>query len=196
MSRAFLIVVIIISVSFITDYRISVAADSKENNDSFVIKTNIGDLAPDFTLENMNGKKVSINDFRGNVLVLGIAFFPDGEKAIRNMEEYRKSVISDFKGKGLNFLKVLEIKKPVFMKKKFILSKMMKQLEGIPGAQKNTLIDWGGSLNLYEKYGIKDKKVPALFVIGGEGKIMHAFQGWYSEGNLDKLEKEANNIIK
>ena len=82
------------------------------------------------------------------------------------------------------------------MKKRFILSKMTKQLEGIPGAQKNTLIDWGGSLNLYEKYGIKDKKVPALFVIGGEGNIMYAFQGWYSEGNLDKLEKEANNLIE
>ena len=77
-----------------------------------------------------------------------------------------------------------------------ILSKMMKANEGTPGFPQNTLIDWGGSLNLYEKYGIKDKKLPALFIIGREGKIMYAFQGWYNEDNLNILEKEVYNILK
>lgn len=195
-SLVFLIVVIVVSTALIIANTKFVIAGLKEKNDALEIKTNRGDPAPDFTLENMNGEKVSLKDFRGNILVLGIAFFPDGEEAIRNMEEYRRRVISDFKGKGINFLKVMEIKKPVFMRKKFILKKMMKQLQVIPGAPQNTLVDWGGSLNLYKKYGIKDKKLPALFIIGREGKIMYAFQGWYNEDNLNKLEKEAYNILK
>jgi len=192
----FLIVVIVVSTALVIANTKFVIAGVKEKNDALEIKTNRGDPAPDFTLENMNGEKVSLKDFRGNILVLGIVFFPDGEEAIRNMEEYRKRVISDFKGKGINFLKVMEIIKPVFMKKEFILSKMIKKLEGSPGAPKNTLVDWGGSLNLYKKYGIKDKELPALFIIGREGKIMYAFQGWYNEDNLNKLEKEVYNILK
>ena len=169
-----------------------VNADLNKQIDALEIKTNIGEPAPDFTLENMNGEKVSLKDFRGNVLVLGIVFFPDGEEAIREMEKYRKGVISEFKKKGVNFLKVMEIKKPVFMKKTFILSKMMEKLEGIPEAPQNTLVDWGGSLNLFKKYGIKDKELPALFVTGIEGKIIYAFQGWYNENNLNRLQKEVN----
>ncbi|MGD8834078.1 MAG: redoxin domain-containing protein [Desulfobacteraceae bacterium] len=195
-TRILLTVAIVVSVAWMMGRGIAVADNLTEKNDALVIETNKGDPVPEFTLENMKGEKVSMNDFRGGALVLGIAFFPEGEKAIRNMEEYRKSVISDFKGKRLSFLKVLEINKPVFMKKKFILSKMAKQLEGIPGAQKNTLIDWGGALNLYEKFGIKDRKVPALFVIGKEGEIVYAFQGWHSMGNQDMLNNELKNIVK
>jgi hypothetical protein len=196
MSLVFLSVVIVVSVGLIFASPKFVNAGLKQKSDVIEITTNKGDSAPGFTLENMNGEKVSLKDFRGNILVLGIAFFPVGEEAIRNIEKYRKGVISDFKIKGINFLKVMEIKKPVFMKKEFILSKMKKQLEGIPEAPKNTLIDWGGALNLYKKYGIKDKKLPSLFVIGKDGKIVYAFQDWYNEDNLNRLEKEAHNILK
>ena len=82
------------------------------------------------------------------------------------------------------------------MKKSFILKKMTKQLEDTPGALKNTLIDWGGSLDLYNKYSIKDKELPALFIVGSEGQISYAFQGWYNDENFDKLEKETNKLIK
>lgn len=190
-----LIVVIIVSSIMIFDSTFYVFADSTKHIDAVEIKTNRGDPAPDFTLENMNGDKVSLNDFRGNVLVLGIVFFPDGEESIRDIEKYRKGVISGCSEKGVNFLKVMEIKKPVFMKKKFILSKMKDQLEGIPDAPKNTLVDWGGSLKLFNKYGIKDKEVPSLFVIGIAGNISYAFQGWYNENNMKRLDKEVNNIL-
>lgn len=170
-------------------------ADSSKQMDAVEITMNRGNPAPEFTLENMNGDKVSLIDFRGNVLVLGIVFFPDGEESIRNIEEYRKGIISGCSEKGVNFLKVMEIKKPVFMKKKFILSKMKDQLKGIPEATQNTLVDWGGSLNLLNKYGIRDKEVPSLFVIGIEGNISYAFQGWYNENNMSRLDKEVNNIL-
>ena len=90
----------------------------------------------------------------------------------------------------------MEIKKPVFMKKKFILKKMKDQLKDSPGAPKNTLVDWKGSLNLFKIYGIKNKEIPSLFVIGKEGKINYAFQGWYNENNMNKLETEINNVLK
>jgi peroxiredoxin Q/BCP len=38
------------------------------------MKLKIGDLAPDFTLKNQEGKKVSVSDFRGSNLL--IYFYP------------------------------------------------------------------------------------------------------------------------
>ena len=99
-SLVFLIVVIVVSTALIIANTKFVIAGLKEKNDALEIKTNIGDPAPDFTLENMNGEKVSLKDFRGNILMLGIVFFPDGEKAIRNMEEYRKKGNLRLQGKG------------------------------------------------------------------------------------------------
>lgn len=194
-SLVFLIVMIVVSAALIIASTKLVNAGSDQKSDALEIKTNRGDQAPDFTLENLNGEKVSLKDFRGNILVLGITFFPEGEKAMKNMEKYRKGVISDFKVKGINFLKVMEVNKPAFMTKKFIISKMMKNIEDTPGISQNTVIDWGGSLNLFKKYGIKDKKLPALFIVGREGKIIYAFQDWYNEDNLNRLEKEVNNIL-
>ncbi len=37
-------------------------------------KIKVGDMAPDFTLEDQNGKKVSLRDFRGNKNV-ALAFY-------------------------------------------------------------------------------------------------------------------------
>ena len=37
-------------------------------------KVKVGDMAPDFTLEDQNGKKVSLKDFRGNKNV-ALAFY-------------------------------------------------------------------------------------------------------------------------
>lgn len=195
-SLVFLIGMIVVSAALIIASTKFVNAGLKKKSDVLEIQTNRGDPAPDFTLENLIGEKISLKDFRGNILVLGMAFFPEGEEAVRNIEEYRKGITSDFKGKGIKFLKVTEVIKPVFMKKKFIISKMMKASEDTPGFPQNTVVDWGGSLNLFKKYGIKDKKLPALFIVGREGKIIYAFQGWYNEDNLNRLEKEVNNILK
>ena len=48
-------------------------------------------------------------------------------------------------------------------------------------------IDWGGSLGLDEKYGVKSKDVPTLMIIGREGRILYGLQGFYSEKSLKTL---------
>lgn len=192
-SPVFLSVVIFISTTLIIASTKFVIASSEEKNNAIEIKINRGDPAPDFTLENMSGERVSLKDFRGIILVLGIVF---GEKPARDMEKYRRAVLSDIKRKGVKFLKVAQINKPAFIGKNFIRKKMMKQFKDIPGAPQNTLIDWGGSQKLNEKYVIEDKDSPALFIVGREGKIMCAFQGWHNEKNMNRLKNEIFNILK
>jgi cytochrome oxidase Cu insertion factor (SCO1/SenC/PrrC family) len=48
-------------------------ADDKEN-EMPPPKIKVGDMAPDFTLEDQNGKKVSLHDFRGKKNV-ALAFY-------------------------------------------------------------------------------------------------------------------------
>ena len=50
----------------------SYAADTKDQMPAPKIK--VGDIAPDFTLEDQNGKKVSLHDFRGKKNV-ALAFY-------------------------------------------------------------------------------------------------------------------------
>ena len=57
-------------------------------------------------------------------------------------------------------------------------------------------IDWGGSLGLDEKYGITDKSSPAFIIVGRKGRILYGLQGFYSEDNLKKIEKEISAILK
>ncbi|MBT8351100.1 MAG: peroxiredoxin family protein, partial [Deltaproteobacteria bacterium] len=60
-----------------------------------------GSIAPDFTLENVDGENVSLKDFRGSILVLGMVF---GDKAAHDIEKYRERLKSQFNGKLINIL--------------------------------------------------------------------------------------------
>jgi putative ABC transport system substrate-binding protein len=180
-SLVFLTSVAIVSTALVSINEKSVLAGSEKES-----------IAPDFTLENVNGENVSLKDFRGSIVVLGMVF---GDKAAHDIEKYRGPLNSDFKGKGIKFLKVVQVNKPIFITKGFIRSKMKKQFKYSPDAPKLTLIDWGGALDLGAKYGINDKDTPAIFIIGKEGEILFSFQGWYSDDNLSKLEKELSTIL-
>ena len=90
-------------------------------------------IASDFTLENVNGENVSLKDFRGSIVVLGMVF---GDKAAHDIEKYLERLNSDFKEKGINCLKVVQVNKPIFITKKFIRSKMKKQFKYSPDCPK------------------------------------------------------------
>jgi putative ABC transport system substrate-binding protein len=149
-------------------------------------------IAPDFTLENVDGENVSLKDFRGSIVVLGMVF---EDKAAHDIEKYRERLNTEFKGKGINILKVVQVNKPIFITKKFVRSKIKKQFEYSQDAINYTLIDWGGALDLGTKYGIEDKDTPTIFIIGKNGEILFSFQGWWSEENMNILEKELSALL-
>ncbi|MCP3876215.1 MAG: redoxin domain-containing protein [Desulfobacteraceae bacterium] len=179
------------SVLFMINANSSALASEKEVAFS-EIKVNKGASAPDFTLESLLGDNISIKDFRGHLVVVAFAF---SKETAKNIENYRSRIFSDFKDKGVNCIKIVHINKPIFITKKFILKKMRREFKG-EEPLKYLCIDWGGSLDLDEKYGVKTKDAPTLMIIGSEGRILYGLQGFFSEDSLKKVEDEISTILK
>lgn len=187
-----LIVLAVVAITLmITDIKSVFAGSGPKDVDS-EITINRGSPAPGFTLKNLLGNNVSLKDFRGNILVLAFGF---SKQTAKDPEQYRSRISSDFKGKGVKFLKLIHINKPLFLSENFILEKMKKQFD-TDEPLIYSAIDWGGSLNLDEKYGITDKSRPVLIIVGKKGRILYGLQGWYSANNLKKIEKEISTILK
>jgi len=187
-----LIVLVVLSGVFIIFNTKSMAADSEKKGSFSEVTIDKGAPAPDFTLANLLGEKVSIKGFRGSLLVVAFAF---SKETAKDVENYRARIFSDFKDKGVNCIKIVHINKPIFITKGFILKKMKREFEG-EGPLKYLCIDWGGSLDLDEKYGVKSKDSPTLIIIGKEGRILYGLQGFYSEESLNKIEQELSTILK
>jgi len=182
----FVLVLVLISTAFLN---ITVAiADPDQTG----LNVNKGKIAPGFTIENLVGEMISLKDFRGNVLILTFGF---SKSTALDLEMYRERINTDFNEKGVSFLKVIHINKPVFLTKDFILSKMTKKFE-TDEPLKLSVIDWGGSLGLDKKYGIKNKDNPITFIIGREGRILFGFPGFFSDENYKILTDELNKILK
>ena len=192
MSLSLWIVAIVLSGALIMINTKSMAAGSEQEDTFSEIKVDKGKPAPDFTLESLLGEKISIKDFRGSLVVVAFAF---SKQTAKDIERYRGRIFSDFKEKGVNCIKIVHINKPIFITKDFILKKMRREYEG-DEPLKYLCIDWGGSLGLDEKYGVKTKDVPTLIIIGREGRILYGLQGFYSEDSLKKIEQELSTILK
>jgi len=186
------IVAMVLLGALITISTKSMAADSEQGNSFSEITVDKGASAPDFTLENLLGEKISIKDFSGGLVVVAFAF---SKQTAKDLEKYRSRIFSDFKDRGVNCIKLIHINKPIFITKNFILKKMKREFEG-EEPLKYLCIDWGGSLGLDEKYGVKTKDSPTLIIIGREGRILYGLQGFYSEGSLNKIEQELSTILK
>ncbi len=101
-----LIVLAVVSITLIiTDVK-SVSAGADQKCVASEMKVNRGSPAPDFTLKNLLGDNVSLKDFRGEILVLAFGF---SKKTAKDPEQYRSRISSDFKDKGVKFLKLIHI---------------------------------------------------------------------------------------
>ena len=180
-----------LSVALIMMNTTAMAAGPEQKNSYLEIEVNKGRPAPDFSLESLLGEKISLKDFRGSPLVVAFAF---SKQTAKDIEKYRSRIFSDFTEKGVNCIKIVHINKPIFITKNFILKKMKREFEG-EAPLKYLCIDWGGSLGLDEKYGIKAKDVPSLIIIGKEGRILYGLQGFYSDNSLKVIEQELSTIL-
>jgi len=191
-SSMLLILTVVVLAALVITHPKSIIAGSTQAKSVSEVRLDKGSIAPGFTLENMDGENISLKDFRGSILVLSFGF-EKGPAA--DIEKYRSAINAYFKEKGVKFLKVIAINKPIFITKDFVRKKM-KGLFNTKEPIKHTVIDWGGSLGLDKKYTIKDIDIPSFFILGREGKILFDLQGWYSEKNLNKLKKELSTILE
>ena len=103
--RLILIVATVFSISFIITYTTSASAGSEQEGTA-EIKLDRGKPAPDFTLKNLLGDDVSLNDFKGNILVLAFGF---SKQTAKDPGQYRSRISSDFKDRGVKSLKLIHI---------------------------------------------------------------------------------------
>ena len=154
-----------------------------------------GSLAPDFSFRNLLEQQVSLNDFRGQLILVGFAFKSD-QKLSQDIEQFRQRIRSDFTDPEIPFLRVSNIDRPFFMSEDTILKKMRKGVNNDARLVRDTLVNFDMSLKLEEQYGATDIEVPWFFVIGKEGHILFACNGWDSEENVSLFEQELSKILE
>jgi thiol-disulfide isomerase/thioredoxin len=117
----------------------------------------IGSVAPDFTLEDLQGKKVSLSDLRGKTILL--AFWGYGSKPCRTEAPYLSQWQEKFAGDGLVVLAVNAYDESRAVVEKFVKEKELKQ----------RVVLMGGTV-AREKYFVD--AFPTSFLLDREGKIV------------------------
>lgn len=142
--------------------------------------TDIGSLAPDFALKDLNGKTVKLSDLRGKTVVIDfwatwcgpcIMSFPGMKKAIDHYQG-REDVVFLFVD---TFERVPE-NQLVGHVQKFITGRGLQYL--------NPIIDQGNKTAM--AYGVNG--IPAKFCVDAEGKIKHKSTGYV--GSAEAVYKE------
>jgi thiol-disulfide isomerase/thioredoxin len=127
------------------------------------------DTAPDFTLSDPNGRKVSIKDFRGKVVFLN--FWATWCESCRDEMPSMERLYREFKGQGLEIVAVnVKEKQPqamAFYKKLLLSYPVLLDAEGEVG-------------QLYGAFGL-----PVTYLIDRKGIVLARLWGpadWYSPG--------------
>jgi len=141
-----------VSKQLVADYRAKVAAKKEATE-----RMRVGNPAPDFAFQNTKGKSVSLNKYKGKVLVLDFwaSWCGPCRKEIPNMKKF----YAEYKGKGVEFLSVsIDAKKEAWTK---ALGE-----EQMPWQQGWTTDAGKVAMDLYQFGGI-----PFILVIDKDGNI-------------------------
>jgi peroxiredoxin len=153
-----LLVALLLAGSFLPS---SIAADGSDQVPPPKIK--VGDIAPDFTLEDQNGKQISLHEFRGkkNVALAFYIFAFTGGWA-KQMQAFQQN-LSKLEAADTQVL-------GVSMDSPFSNKAWAQQI----GVTFPLLSDWGGDIT--KKYGLYDPEYKAArrvnYVIDKEGKVI------------------------
>ena len=146
----------------------------------------IGDIAPEFTLQDTDEKLYNLKKLRGKMifLIMGNRRIrkEDDKWAIAFHNEYKKNekitafIIGDLRSV------------PAFIPKRFVLSQLKKKPPPLP-----FLLDWKGEV--HQTYHTEKKK-PNLYLISSVGKLIYQRKANFSKENFVELKNIVDTQLK
>lgn len=139
-----------------------------------------GDIAPDFTVEMLDGSKVTLSELRGKVVLVGFwaTWCPPCRLELSHMQ---KDVIDRFAGKDLVVLPISRGEK-----RKTVEDYIAKMGYTFP-------IGLDGDQSIYKKYA--SNYIPRSFVVGRDGKVVYVAVG-YDEQIAKDIDTAISEALK
>jgi peroxiredoxin len=139
-----------------------------------------GDMAPDFTVEMLDGSKVTLSELRGKVVLVGFwaTWCPPCRQELSHMQ---KDVIDRFAGKDLVVLPISRGEKRTTVEE--YIAKMGYTFP----------IGLYGDQSIYRKYA--SNYIPRSFVVGRDGKVVYVAVG-YDEQIAKEIDAAISEALK
>ncbi|MBR4843874.1 MAG: TlpA family protein disulfide reductase [Alistipes sp.] len=139
-----------------------------------------GDMAPDFTVEMLDGSKVTLSELRGKVVLVGFwaTWCPPCRQELSHMQ---KDVIDRFAGKELVVLPISRGEK-----RQTVEEYIAKMGYTFP-------IGLDGDQSIYKKYATN--YIPRSFVVGRDGKVVYVAVG-YDEQIAKEIDEAISEALK
>lgn len=139
-----------------------------------------GDMAPDFTVEMLDGSKVTLSELRGKVVLVGFwaTWCPPCRQELSHMQ---KDVIDRFAGQDLVVLPISRGEK-----RKTVEEYIAKMGYTFP-------IGLDGDQSIYRKYA--SNYIPRSFVVGRDGKVVYVAVG-YDEQIAKEIDAAISEALK
>jgi peroxiredoxin len=139
----------------------------------------VGDLAPDFTLKDLDGQSVTLSDLRGDHVVL-IDFWATWCGPCKQEMPHLQELYEQYEDRGFVVLAV-DVRESVNLVRPFVSSE---------GYTFPVLLDSTG--NVTRQYGVRG--IPAIFIVDTRGVIRKAREG-YSPGVEKELARTVESLL-
>ena len=144
---------------------------------------NTGDLAPDFSVEMLDGKNIKLSDLKGKVVLLNF-WATWCAPCMRELYEMPEKILQPFSDKNFVFLPISR------GEKKEVVSKKIEKLKN-KGVIFNAGLD--PAEDIFQLYATN--YIPRNYLIDQNGKVVYTSIG-YSEEKLDELITKIEELLK